>query len=391
MVHARSWFGAAALLLSSSLLTVAPDAAQAAPSTDLTTAVTQKLLDRSAPGLRAAGKQDTRVTVTRRAGQGWASGTAVIVAPHEHDAYPAGRVFVARAQQAGGWQVALDGEAGFAGLAGAAPAEVVSGREKQVFNTPSPLSVGQDYRTGMRLPYTLGQSWQLSGGPHGWSGSDSPWSSIDLTGGDGRVLAAHGGTAYTMCKGWIRVIHDRGYATDYYHLWNNIDVDGANVDEGSYLGEIGTDVTCGGYADYRHVHFALRQNDEYVPIAGHDLGKWVFRDGNDIYEGFALHGSTRVNVDEGGLYNYGALGLDEGIVDADGGESVNKRSGPGTGYGVAGEVADGATVTISCSADGTTMTGRWGTTSLWDRFSDGTWVSDAYVRTGRDGPVAGSC
>ena len=380
-----------AALLAAALLVAAPGAAQAGPGTglagpgtgvtpsaDLTSAVTVKLLEQAAratdPGLRAAARQDTRVTVTRRDGQRWAFGTAVVVAPHRADAYPAGWVFIARAQ-AGGWQVAFDGETGFADLAAAAP--VVSGPEKAVLTTPSPMYASGDYRTGLRLPYGIGQSWYYTGGPHGWAGSDLPWSAIDLSGGDQAVLAARAGAAYTMCQGWIRVIHDRGYATDYYHLWNNISVNGASVGEGAFLGYTGTDVTCGGAASGRHVHLALRQNNAYVPIAGHNLGKWVILAGGGTYQGAALHGSAQVNVG-GQLYNYGSLGLNQGVVDANGGGSVNKRSGPGTGYGVVGSVADGATVTISCSANGTAHAGRWGTTALWNRLSDGTWISDAF-------------
>ncbi|HEY0700493.1 MAG TPA: peptidase M23, partial [Micromonospora sp.] len=221
-------------------------------------------------------------------------------------------------------------------------------------------------------------------------GSDTPWSSLDLAGGDQRVLAARGGTADTMCRGWIRVIHDRGYATDYYHLWNNINVNGAGVGEGAYLGDTGTDVTCGGSANGRHVHFALRQNSAYVPAAGHNFGKWVPMAGGAAYQGYALHGSAQVNVG-GTLYNYGALGFTQGVVDSFGGGSVNKRSGPGTGYAIVGSVADGATVSISCSANGTTHTGRWGATSLWNRLTDGTWVSDAFLWTGVSGAVNGYC
>ncbi|OKI56045.1 peptidoglycan DD-metalloendopeptidase family protein [Micromonospora sp. CB01531] len=384
---------AAASLLGASILTTSPTAAQAAPSTEVTTAVTAKLLQQASlkaePALRAADASDTRVNITRRAGQRWAFGTAVVVAPKQEGAYPAGWLFVARAQDRG-WQIAFDGEPAFADLAAAAPAAVVSDREKQVFTAVTPMYAGGDYRTGMRLPYGVGQSWYLTGGPHGWGGSESPWSAIDLAGGDQRVLAARGGTAYTMCRGWIRVIHDRGYATDYYHLWNSINVNGAGVGEGAYLGDTGTDVTCGGAASGRHVHFALRQNNAYVPMHGHNLGKWVIIPGGATYQGYALHGSAQVNVG-GALYNYGALGFTQGVVDANGGGSVNKRTGPGTGYAIAGSVGDGATVSIACSANGTTHTGRWGTTSLWNKLTDGTWVTDAYLWTGSSGAVNGYC
>ena len=91
------------------------------------------------------------------------------------------------------------------------------------------------------------------------------------------------------------------------------------------------------------------------------------------YEGSALHGSKRVNV-KGTLYNYGALGFTEGIVDSNGGTSVSRRSGPGTGYGVVGSIADGATAAVACSSNGTSQHGRWGTSTLWNRLTDGTWI-----------------
>jgi LasA protease len=148
-------------------------------------------------------------------------------------------------------------------------------------------------------------------------------------------------------------------------------------------------VSCGGSASGRHVQFGLRQDNGYVPIADHGLGGWVFY-ATGWYQGYAMHGSTLRNSGST-LHNYGAMGLDQGVVDANGGGSVNKRSGPGTGYAVVGSVADGAFVTVSCSRNGTTHEGRFGTASLWNRLSDGTWISDAYLWTGYNGAVNGTC
>lgn len=242
----------------------------------------------------------------------------------------------------------------------------------------------------MRLPWAIGQSWTLQGGPHAWDAGSGPWSSLDLAGGDQRVLAARAGVAYTTCTGRILVYHDRGYTTRHYHLWDHRWFDGQSVSAGAFLGYTGTEVGCGGSARSRHVHFSLIQNGDYVGIARHIIGKWVPMNGSRQYSGYALHGSTRVNVG-GLLYNYGPLGFNQGIVDANGGGSLNKRSGPGTNYPIVGSVGDGVTVTVSCSRNGTTHTGRWGTTSLWNRLTDGTWVSDAYVYTGLSGPVNGWC
>ncbi|MFC0625761.1 peptidoglycan DD-metalloendopeptidase family protein [Kribbella deserti] len=368
--------------------------AQSAPTTEsaappsLEQVVTGKV---NAAAKKSAKRAGTQVNVSRRSGD-WVFGTAVAVTPRGEDNHPEGWLFVAR-KDATGWQVGFEGEQAFAELSAASP--VVTAKEKPLFNQTAfaPQAAGGDYRTGMRLPFAVGHSWTMPGGSHGWGGSETPYSAIDLAGGNGQVLAARGGTAYTMCgngKGWIRVIHDRGYATDYYHLHNNIAANGLAVSEGTFLGNIGTDISCGGAAGGAHVHFALRQNSAYVGIAGHNLGGWVFQNASTAYNGWALHGSTQRNPG-GSLYNYGALGFTQGVIDAFGGGTVNKRTGPGTGYALAGSVADGTTVNISCSKTGTSHTGRWGASSLWNRLSDGTWVSDAFMWTGLSGPVNGTC
>ncbi|MEU8012151.1 peptidoglycan DD-metalloendopeptidase family protein [Micromonospora parva] len=388
MRHGRRLVGgtAAALLMVTSLIAAAPSAAAAAVTPALTAAVTAKLLG-SAELSASGARPETRVTVSRTSGR-WAFGTAVALAPRQEDAHPTGSIFIARSEPAG-WRIAFDGEAAFGTLAAESP--LTTAQERDVLTTtPSPMYAGGDYRTGMALPFGVGQTWTLTSGPHGWGGTESPYSSVDLAGGDQVVRAARAGAAYTMCQGWIRVIHDRGYSTDYYHLWNSISVNGASVGQGAVLGNTGTDVTCGGAAYGRHVHFGLRQNSAYVPIAGHDIGKWVLANGAAAYQGGARHGSAFAGAG-GGLYNYGALGFNQGVVDANGGGVLTRRAGPGTGYGSLGSVADGATVTISCSANGTSHTGRYGTTALWNRLSDGSWVSDAYLSTGVNGPVNGWC
>ncbi|MGH3656120.1 MAG: peptidoglycan DD-metalloendopeptidase family protein [Micromonosporaceae bacterium] len=354
-------------------------------------AVLGKLLDRAAglPGFKSAEAGDTRIQVNRRSGR-WAFGTAVLLAPASEGGEPRDWLFLAERRD-GRWHVSFDGEPAFGALSARAP--MLSAREQRVLASHGgepQTQTGNEVRTRMRLPWALGQSWTLLGGPHAWDAGSGPWSSLDLAGGDQRVLAARAGVAYTTCTGRILVYHGDGYTTRYYHLWDHINVDGASVGEGAFLGYTGTEVGCGGSARSRHVHFSLLRNGDYVAIARHIIGKWVFMNGGSQYQGYALHGSTRVNVG-GTLYNYGVLGLTQGVVDANGGGTLNKRSGPGTGYPVVGSVADGTTVTISCSRNGTSHSGRWGTTALWNRLTDGTWVSDAYVYTGVSGPVNGWC
>lgn len=73
------------------------------------------------------------------------------------------------------------------------------------------------------------------------------------------------------------------------------------------------------------------------------------------------------------------------------GYQVNVRTGPGTNYSVSRVLPLGASVTIRCQCPGTTVSGPYGTTDLWDCIGNGQFVSDAYVHTGADGYVAGSC
>ncbi len=394
------------LISVASTTVVVTPAAGGTPTTTLSDAVVARILAVAEPqpldGRRVTAA-DTQVNVMRSAGDGWAFGSAVALAPPAPGAYPQGWLFVAR-RDAGRWAVAFDGDAAFPWLAAAAPSTVVPAAEKRLFashgapggpvlakaatgRAPRPLA-DEDYRTGMRLPYALGQSWRLTGGPHG-----AVRQSIDLAGGDGRVLAARAGAFYVMCgsgRGWVRVVHDRGYSTDYYHLRNNRTAAGT-VAEGAFLGDIGTDVSCGGSATGPHNHFSLRQNSVNVGIAAHNFGKWQPYDGAAEYQGYALHGSTRANIGAA-LYNHGALGFTEAIVDTNGGGVVNRRAGPGADHAAVGTVPDGETVTIACSALGTTHTGRFEhTTNMWNRLTDGSWISDAYSWTGTANPVNGWC
>ncbi|MDQ3579837.1 MAG: peptidoglycan DD-metalloendopeptidase family protein, partial [Actinomycetota bacterium] len=306
---------------------------------------------------------DTKVTMSRSKASRWVFGSVVLVAPKTEDSEPRDWLFVAERQD-GQWKVGLDGQAAFAELSAASP--VLSAEEKSVFaghgGQPS-TAVPGDYRTGMRLPWALNQSWSILGGPHAFDAGTGPWSSLDLAGGDQRVLAARDGLAYTLCTGLIRVMHPDGYASRYYHLWNHLQVDGRSVAAGTFLGDTGTETGCGGAARARHVHFSLMHNGAFIGIASHIIGKWVFRNGSAQYGGSALHGSTSVAVG-GSITNYGVLGPTQGLVDANGDTAINRRSGPGTGHPVVGTVSDGATVDIRCSAPGTTHTGRWGSTSL---------------------------
>ncbi|MGW0632017.1 SH3 domain-containing protein [Streptomyces sp. NPDC002758] len=73
------------------------------------------------------------------------------------------------------------------------------------------------------------------------------------------------------------------------------------------------------------------------------------------------------------------------------GVRLNVRNGPGTTYGVVRVLPEGARVPIYCQTPGSTVTGPYGTSKIWDNIDNGEYVSDAYVRTGSDGYVADRC
>ncbi|WZX99461.1 peptidoglycan DD-metalloendopeptidase family protein [Bacillus sp. FSL W7-1360] len=364
-----------------------------APNPELEQAIVQSLIartggdkEKSAPILERKQIHLKRVTKDET----WAFGAAVIEAPKVEHTFPEGWLFIARDTDEG-WQVALEGDHTFSELTQKAPDEVISRDEKKVFSSNA-TTQSINTRTGLRLPYAVGQSWMMSGGPHGWSGYDRPYSSLDLHGGDQRVLAAREGYAYTMCnnnRGWIRIYHDNGYATDYYHLWNNIVPSGNFVSEGTFLGYTGTDVSCGGYASGRHVHFGILKDGNRAALQNKEIGGWIFFEGS-AYGGYAMHGSA-VRYRGHSLYNYGRLTTNQGIVDSYGWSSINLRSGPGSNYPIVGSRNDGAIISIDCTATGSSFTGRWGTTNIWNRLTNGQWISDAFVYTGVDGPAAPSC
>ncbi|KAL2817622.1 hypothetical protein BJX63DRAFT_429667 [Aspergillus granulosus] len=69
------------------------------------------------------------------------------------------------------------------------------------------------------------------------------------------------------------------------------------------------------------------------------------------------------------------------------GDNVNCRSGPSTSYDVVKTYAKGTEVDLECQTYGETVLG----TSLWDKTTDGCYVTDYYVKTGTTGMVADPC
>ncbi|MBY8873330.1 peptidoglycan DD-metalloendopeptidase family protein [Micromonospora sp. PLK6-60] len=219
-----------------------------------------------------------------------------------------------------------------------------------------------------KVPFPCGQSWS------GQTRSDhSPAYAVDFNRtddlGDPVVASAPGtvdrvtdlgGTSYGK---YVRIDHGGGYTTYYAHL-NGFNVAvGQSVGYGKVIGWVGST----GGSTGPHLHYEQRLN------------------GNDIQVRFngalGLYWGTKTYTSDNNC-----AGTATGTVNT-AGANLTVRSGPGTGYAAVDSVADGAKVTIQCQTAGTTVTGTYGTSNIWDRIGAGRYIADAYVYTGYDGYI----
>ncbi|MBO4205496.1 M23 family metallopeptidase [Micromonospora echinofusca] len=173
------------------------------------------------------------------------------------------------------------------------------------------------------------------------------------------VVTNLGDTSYGK---YVRINHGNGYTTYYAHL-NSFNVSvGQSVGYGKVIGYVGST----GGSSGPHLHYEQRLN------------------GNDIQIRFngalALYWGTKNYTSDNGCGST----TGSGTVNTSG-TPLTVRSGPGTGYTAVDTVADGTRVTIYCQTTGTSVTGTYGTSSIWDRIGSGRYIADAYVYTGHDG------
>ena len=79
-----------------------------------------------------------------------------------------------------------------------------------------------------------------------------------------------------------------------------------------------------------------------------------------------------------------------GTVHTDSGAPLTVRSAPSTSAASTGTIAEGTAVNIDCQTNGDTVTGKYGTTEIWDHVPGG-YITDSYVYTGSDDRVAPNC
>ena len=224
-----------------------------------------------------------------------------------------------------------------------------------------------------QLPFPCGQVWA------GQTRTDhSPQNSVDFNRtddlGDPVVAAASGTVTRVANEGstsygrWIEIGHGSGYTTRYAHLSVQSVVVGQVVAQGQKIGEVGST----GGSTGPHLHYEQRLNGTAV--------RATFNGAAALY--FGTKNYTSQN-------SCGTGGSVVGRVNT-AGAPLTIRAGASTDTAAVGSVNDGAQVTITCQKRGESVSGTYGTSTLWDKIGGG-FIADAYVSTGSDGQVAPTC
>jgi hypothetical protein len=225
-----------------------------------------------------------------------------------------------------------------------------------------------------QLPFPCGQVWAGQ-----TRTSHSPQNSVDFNRtndlGDTVVAAAAGkvtrvaNTGSTSYGRWIEIAHGDGYTTRYAHLSTQTVSIGQQVSQGQKIGTVGST----GGSTGPHLHYEQRRN-------GADV-RATFNGNQAMYFGTKNYTSQNRCGTGGGAV--------VGRVNTSG-AALTVRAGASTSADAVGSVADGAQVTIMCQKRGESVTGTYGTSTLWDKIGEG-FIADAYVSTGSDGQVAPNC
>jgi len=232
--------------------------------------------------------------------------------------------------------------------------------------------------TPFQLPFPCGQVWAGQ-----TRTNHSPTNSVDFNrlndSGDTVVAAKAGRVSRVANAGnvsygrWIEINHGNGYTTRYAHLSRQVVSVGQSVAQGQKIGEVGST----GGSTGPHLHYEVRLNGVAIRASFDGRGA--------LYFGTRNYTSQNRCGNAGG----GTTGHVGRINTA--GAPLTVRAGASTNTAAVGSVSDGATVRITCQKRGQSVTGTYGTSTLWDKIGDGRFVADAYVSTGSDGQVAPTC
>ncbi len=232
--------------------------------------------------------------------------------------------------------------------------------------------------TSFQLPFPCGQVWAGQ-----TRTAHSPQNSVDFNRlndiGD-TVVASKAGTVTRVANEgntsygrWVEISHGGGYTTRYAHLSVQSVHVGQSVAQGQKIGNVGST----GGSTGPHLHFEERHNGVAIRASFNGLGALYFGTKNYTSQNTCGGGGGGTTGHVGRINTAGA--------------PLTVRSGASTSFSAVGSVNDGATVTISCQKHGQSISGTYGTSTLWDKIGTGRYVADAYVSTGSDGQIAPTC
>ncbi|MEI8632045.1 M23 family metallopeptidase [Vibrio sp. PP-XX7] len=133
----------------------------------------------------------------------------------------------------------------------------------------------------MQWPWRQGFNW-IPNGPHSYTGSGYPLSSIDVSYDWPKwgattydVAAANAGYVNVLSRCELRITNPNGWSTNYYHMDGLLVQDGQWVDKNTVLGYYAYDKTAalcsGGSSTGPHMHFSVLYNGVYQSIQGTDI------------------------------------------------------------------------------------------------------------------------
>ncbi len=160
----------------------------------------------------------------------------------------------------------------------------------------------------LSLPWPPGETWFLTGGPHGGWASGSAWAAIDFAPPDEQlgcyqseawVTAMVDGLVTRSEFGSVTIDLDgdgyagTGWATSYLHLANNDRVaEGSFVSAGDRLGHPSCE---GGFSNGTHIHLTRTYNGRWVSADGQlpfVMNGWTSQGLGNEYDGLLIRGET---------------------------------------------------------------------------------------------------
>lgn len=182
--------------------------------------------------------------------------------------------------------------------------------------------------SGYILPFTPGETWHYTGGPHNYAGGSPgctfgggcprPWSAIDLAPPESIacpsgfypahrwIVAARGGSVIYSGQALVVIDHGDGWRTYYSHVSSADRRGTGGINQGDRIGHPSCEVEPGGYTTGVHVHFAIYQvGIGFVNIQGSSLSGWTV--------GETTHYNGTMTL--GDLYRTATIGRHFGIND----------------------------------------------------------------------------